>query len=70
MMIFALLRWKDDERHLTAVRTATRLGEVLSLAGKEERVEGGVAVDRSRKIDSIVAKYADSMRGWRGGRGS
>jgi hypothetical protein len=70
MMIFALLRWKDDERHLTAVRTATRLGEVMSLAGKEEREEGGVAVDRSRKIDCIVAKYADSTRGWRGGRGS
>ena len=51
MMIFALLRWKDDERHLTAVRTATRLGEVMSLAGKEEREEGGVAVDRSRKLE-------------------
>ena len=40
-----------------------RLGEVVTLAGKEERDEGGVVADRSRKLEYIVAKCADCRRG-------
>jgi len=46
-----------------------RLGEVVALAGKEEREEGGVAADRSKKLEYIVAKCADYRRGVEKGEG-
>ena len=46
-------------------RLAT-LREVVTLSGKEEREEGGVVADRSRKLEYIVAKCADYRRGGRG----
>jgi len=46
-----------------------RLGEVVSLAGKEEREEGSVAAGRTRKLEYIVAKCEDYRRGVERGEG-
>ena len=60
-----------EERHDTVqlYERLASLGEVVFLAGKEEREEGSVAADGTRKLEYISAKCADYRRGVESGEG-